>query len=88
MALPDWPRLMNERLAAAYLSIGTTQLRDKGPQAKKIGGRTVWDRVDLDRFADALAGQPLDEREAESHARDVEAAWLERRASRKGNGNG
>lgn len=92
-ALPDWPRLMNERLAAFYLSIGTTMLRDKGPAPKKIGGRTLWDRRDLDRFADALdgsvpGGQPLDPADAESHGRDVERAWLEEREKRKKAGNG
>jgi hypothetical protein len=60
VALPEWPRLMNDRLAAAYLSIGTTLLRDLLPP-KKLRGRAVWDRRDLDRLADALAGQTLDE---------------------------
>jgi hypothetical protein len=76
--LPNWPRLLNERLAAAYLSIGTTLLRDLLPP-KKIRGRSVWDLHDLDRLADALAGQPLDGGDAESHGRTVEARWLERR---------
>lgn len=84
--LPDWPRLMGERMAADYLSIGTTQLRAKGPQPKKIGGRTLWDKRDLDRFADALAGQPLDSDDASSHAKDVERAWLEKR-NRKARGD-
>lgn len=85
--LPDWPRLMGERLAADYLSIGTTQLRARGPAPKKIGGRTLWDKRDLDRFADALAGQPLDDVDAGSHSRDVERAWRDRRAQR-GKANG
>lgn len=83
---PSWPRLMNERDAADYLSIGTTLLRDLLPP-KKIRGRSVWDIRDLDRFADALDGQPLDEAQAESHAKDVERAWLESRA-KKGKTNG
>jgi hypothetical protein len=81
-ALPDWPRLMNERQAAAYLSIGTTLLRDL-LAPKKIRGRSVWDRRDLDRYADALAGQPLDADQARSHADDVERSWFERRQQRK-----
>jgi hypothetical protein len=84
--LPNWPRLLNERLAAAYLSIGTTLLRDLLPP-KKIRGRSVWDLHDLDRLADALAGQPLDGGDAESHGRTVERAWLEKRA-KQGKGNG
>jgi hypothetical protein len=79
-ALPDWPRLMNERMAAAYLSIGTTLLRELAPP-KKIRGRSVWDRRDLDRLADALAGVVLDASQAESHSGEVERAWRERRHS-------
>jgi hypothetical protein len=85
VALPEWPRLMNDRLAAAYLSIGTTLLRDLLPP-KKLRGRAVWDRRDLDRLADALAGQTLDESDAAAHAKDVERAWLDRRAKRKAPG--
>lgn len=82
-----WPRLMGEADAAAYLSIGTTTLREKGPKPKKLGQRSLWDRRDLDRFADALAGQPLDDADAGSHSRDVERAWLESRANKdKANG--
>lgn len=59
-ALPDWPRLMDVHTAAAYLSIGASTLRERGPAPRKLGSRTLYDRHDLDRFADALAGQPLD----------------------------
>lgn len=79
---------MNERQAADYLSIGTTMLREKGPKPKKFGAKALWDRKDLDRFADALAGQPLDDGEAESHSRDVERSFLEARAKRKHKGHG
>jgi hypothetical protein len=81
-ALPDWPRLMNKHQAAAYLSIGVTLLRDL-LAPKKIRGRSVWDRRELDRFADALAGQPLDADQERSHAADLERKWLERRQQRK-----
>ena len=76
---PDWPRLMPEADAAAYLGVGETMLREHGPTPKKWRGRTLWDRKDLDRFADALDGQPLDDHEAGSHARDVEARWRDQR---------
>jgi hypothetical protein len=59
-ALPDWPRLMSVDLAARYLGIGQTSLRDHGPQPKRLGARVLYDRKDLDRWADALDGQPLD----------------------------
>lgn len=83
-ALPDWPRLMGERDAAAYLSIGTTTLRERGPAPKKIGARTIWDRRDLDRWADALDGQPLTPAEERAEADDVERRFLDKRARRKG----
>lgn len=60
-ALPDWPRLMDVDLAAAYLGIGATTLREHGPEAKRLGRRVLYDRRDLDRWADALGGQPLDQ---------------------------
>jgi hypothetical protein len=76
---PDWPRLMSEADAAAYLSIGATTLRDRGPEPKRLGSRVLWDRRDLDRWADALAGQPLDGRDADDEARETERRFLERR---------
>lgn len=60
VTLPDWPRLMGIDMAASYVGIGKTMLGLHGPQPKRIGGRVVYDRHDLDRWADALGGQPLD----------------------------
>lgn len=71
-ALPDWPRLMDVELAAAYLGIGASTLRERGPRARHVGRRTLWDRRDLDRWADALAGQPLDEPERAAEGGDIE----------------
>lgn len=86
-SLPDWPRLMAVDLAAAYLGIGESTLRSRGPKPKKIGSRTLYDKQDLDRWADGLGGQPLDADDARSHAGDVERAWFEQRDKRdKGNG--
>jgi len=59
--LPDWPRLMRAPLAAAYVGIGETTLRTHGPQPKRLGGAVLYDIRDLDRWADALGGQPLDD---------------------------
>ncbi len=82
-ALPDWPRLMAVDLAAQYVGIGTTMLEEQGPAPKRIGRRKLWDRRDLDRWADALGGQPLEGREAEEHAKDIERHWRERRRGRE-----
>ena len=81
-ALPDWPRLMPDRLAARYLGIGTTSLREHGPQPKRLGGRVLWDRKDLDRWADALGGQPLDVPARAAEGADI----LARVQGRLGNG--
>jgi hypothetical protein len=78
-----WPRLMREADAAAYLSIGTTTLRQRGPAPLKLGARTLWDRRDLDRWADALDDQPLGEADAAAESREVERRFLEGRAHRK-----
>lgn len=76
---PDWPRLMSEADAAGYLSIGATTLRARGPAPRKIGSRSLWDRRDLDRWADALDGQPLPPADAEAQAKEVERRFLEGR---------
>lgn len=77
--LPDWPRLMGEPMAAEYLSICVTTLRQKGPAPKRFGRRRLYDRRDLDRWADRLGGQPLDVREQQEEAREVERRFLENR---------
>ncbi len=68
---PDWPRLMSVEDAADYLSSGTSSLRKYGPQPRKLGARTLYDRTDLDRFADALAGEPLDAPERAAEGDDI-----------------
>jgi hypothetical protein len=77
--MPNWPRLMGERMAADYLSIGTTALREKAPKPKKIGGRSLWDVRDLDRFADSLGQATTSYQDEEAVAADVERRWLARR---------
>lgn len=76
--LPAWPRLMGEDMAADYLSIGRTMLRERGPEPKRVGRRVLYDRNDLDRWADCLAGQPLDESQEEAEAAEAERLFLER----------
>lgn len=85
-ALPDWPRLMSVELAAAYLSIGTTTLRTRGPKPRHIGTRVLYDRHDLDRFADALAGQPLDAGRREAEGSEIAARAAERMARNRPRG--
>src|SRR3546814_8487549 len=60
-ALPNWPRLLRRQDAAAYLGIGVSMLDEHGPSPKRLGRRVLYDIRDLDRWADALDDQPLDE---------------------------
>jgi hypothetical protein len=80
--LPDWPRLMSVDLASAYLGLSATTLREKGPAAKAYGKRRLYDRHDLDRWADRLGGQPLTMAEQKQEAAEVERRFLERRHAR------
>jgi hypothetical protein len=78
-ALPDWPRLMSEPLAAAYVSLSVTTLRSQGPSPARLGRRRLYDRRDLDRWADRLGGQPLTVAEQRQEASEVERRFLEKR---------
>jgi hypothetical protein len=80
--LPDWPRLMGEELAAAYVSLSATTLRERGPEPRRLGKRRLYDRNDLDRWADRLGGQPLTVPEQHREAADVERRFLEKRSAR------
>lgn len=82
LVLPGWPRLLSSPLAAAYLSISETTLREHGPQPKRQGRRVLYDRQDLDRWADRLDGQPLDESAEQDEAAEVERRFLEKRRAR------
>jgi hypothetical protein len=75
-ALPDWPRLMGEDLAASYVSLSATTLREHGPAPKRFGKRRLYDRHDLDRWADRIGGQPLTMPEMKAEAAEVERRFL------------
>lgn len=79
MALPDWPRLMSHDLAARYLSISVTSLREHGPKPKRRGRSVLYDRSDLDRWADRLGDQPQSQSAVELESAEVERQFLLRR---------
>lgn len=81
-ALPNWPRLMGVDLASAYLGLSATTLRQKGPAPKEYGKRRLYDRIDLDRWADRLGGQTLTVQEQVQEAAEVERRFLEKRRAR------
>lgn len=53
-ALPDWPRYLRRRLAAAYLDMSEEFFAKNVPvRGIAMGGIVVWDRKALDAWADA-----------------------------------
>lgn len=71
------PRLMKAREAAEYLGMSETRLRAVGPSPRRVGRWVVYDRKDLDRWADRLSDLPLEEQDELAEARDVERRFLE-----------
>lgn len=49
------PRLMQARLAAAYLGMSPTKFRTLGLPRKRVGGNVLYDRLDLDAYASSLS---------------------------------
>jgi hypothetical protein len=73
---------MGEDMAAAYVSLSATTLRERGPAPARLGKRKLYDRHDLDRWADRLAGQPLTAQEMRQEASEIERRFLEKRRAR------
>jgi hypothetical protein len=70
---------MGEELAAAYVSLSATSLREHGPEPKRFGRRRLYDRTDLDRWCDRLGGRQITAVERLQEASEVERRFLERR---------
>ena len=49
------PRLMPAPQAAHYLGVSVTTLSSLGIPRKKLGGKRLYDRLDLDTYASDLA---------------------------------
>jgi hypothetical protein len=77
--LPDWPRLMAAPMAAAYVGMSETKLREIGPKPVSADiKRTLYDRKALDRWVDRLSGMPLDDKQVEAETSEVERRLLEK----------
>lgn len=63
------PRLLGEPDAAAYLGISRTTLRTLGLPRRILGGRKLYDVLDLDAYASSL---PTDREDEECEA---DKAW-------------
>ena len=77
---PGWPRLMSEAVAATYLSLSATTLRRLGVPSVRIGRRRLYDKMQLDRFADELGGRT--DQGTTLTATEVERRFLESRKRR------
>lgn len=61
--LPITPRLMTAPVAAAYLGVSESTLRTFAIRRKVLGGKRVYERADLDSFADGLTYEADQSRE-------------------------
>ena len=48
------PRLMQAKAAAHYLGVSASKLRSMDLPCKRDGGNVLYDRADLDAYADSL----------------------------------
>lgn len=80
--LPHWPRLMGVDLAARYLGVSPTTFKSLNIKSRPIGRRVLWDRLDLDRYADALGDQPLTIQDTAAEAAEIERRFLEKRRAK------
>ena len=59
--LPHWPRLLGAELAARYVGVSRSsflaQVGRIWPSPKRIGRRVLFDRIELDKTVDGLAGE-------------------------------
>lgn len=71
--LPGWPRLLSKDMAAAYISLSVGTLGNLPIVVRRVGSRVLYDRHDLDRWADGLAavGTP-------ANANDADDDWISR----------
>lgn len=82
--LPDWPRLMPLALASAYFGVCASTFRRLDIEPRRIGRRVLWDRRDLDSYADQISDPPIVPSNGTPLISEVERRFLKRL---KDNGN-
>jgi hypothetical protein len=68
------PRLMQATAAAQYIGVSHSKFLTLGIPSKIHGGNRLWDRIDLDAFADGLPYATA-ERKQEREAEECDAAF-------------
>ena len=74
--LPDWPRLMSRELAGAYTGLSPATLTGLPIVVVRVGSRVLYDRNDLDRWADALPRGGVAANSNGAVAGDPDDYWL------------
>jgi hypothetical protein len=66
------PRLMQAEKAAFYIGVSPSKFRSLGLPRKKFDGNWVYERSDLDAYADSL---PYETPQGESQCNEADNAW-------------
>lgn len=65
------PRLMPSPVAAAYLGVSESTLRQLGLPRKACGAKRLYERADLDAFADSLPYEASDHQREDTACADA-----------------
>lgn len=96
--MPDWPRLLDQTMAAAYLRMSVGTFKDRVAKAVpsiEIGSMKRWDRRALDQWVDLRSAPPkpslrqilaegLDAEQHETSIRRLDRGKLARRRTNRG----
>jgi predicted DNA-binding transcriptional regulator AlpA len=58
--MPDWPRLMSLQTAAAYVEMSPNAFSQLPIKPRRVGSRVLYDKRDIDQWADDLSDTPRD----------------------------
>ncbi len=68
------PRLMQAVAAAHYLGVSTTKFRTLNITSRRMGGNVLWDRSDLDQYADNLPYEEINDQGGDE-CKAADNAW-------------
>jgi hypothetical protein len=75
--------MMSIELAALYCGLGVTAFEGLELPCRRVGKRKLYDRQELDRWADRLDGQPVADGEEGAESKATERRFMERRRNRE-----
>lgn len=68
------PRLMQAVAAASYLGVSPTKFRTLNITSRRMGGNVLWDRIDLDQYADNLPYEEIND-QGGGECKAADNAW-------------